>query len=318
MPLSLEQYATWLDGRKDLLWPAAPEVTAPKAKPHLKQMPEIKVVSFSVYWTLLAITTGSFQFVHPQKLLMETALEKTIQEFKMWQSMSRKPGKPSEYMLRIYEQLLSEIEMARATAGERYPEIGAHEIWERVVKRLVKNEYQYDAPFLGSVEQLSEKISFFFHSSLQVIGAQPHAVDALKALMAKGISVGLLADGQCFTTTQLVRALNKQSRVSRLSEVVDPELVALSYEVGAKKPSERLYRAFVARLAARNIAPSAVLHIGPHLPNDVVPARRLGFHTGLYAGDKSSVVANNQQLNDPTLRPDVMITDLRQLVDMVG
>ena len=44
---------------------------------------------------------------HPQKLIMDVALDKTVQEYKMWGSMSRKPGQPSEYMGQIYEQTLA-------------------------------------------------------------------------------------------------------------------------------------------------------------------------------------------------------------------
>jgi FMN phosphatase YigB (HAD superfamily) len=316
MPLSLEQYAKFLDGRADLLWPAAPEVKAPKAKPHIKKLPNIRVVTFSVYGTLVSISGGELYFVHPEKFLMQVALEKTIQEFKMWQSMSRKPGKPSEYMEKMYTQGLDEVRIARS-GNERYPEVRSDELWQIIVRRLIKNEYQFDEPFYGTVEQLCEKIGFFFHSSIQGTGAQPHALDALRQLKEKGIAVGLIGDGQCFSTVQLARALGKQGKVASLSEFVDPELQALSCDVGARKPSERLYRKFVAQLAARDIAPNHVLHVGSHLPHDVIPARRLGFHTALYAGDKSSVIANNEQLNEPTTRPDVLVTDLRQVCDIV-
>src|SRR6516164_9336953 len=105
MPLTLEQYATWLDSR-DLPWPAPPEVERPKAKPHLVRMPEVRAVLWNVYGTLLAIPGGELWFKHPKPVLMSMVLDKTIQEFKMWGSMSRKPGQPSEYMSHIYEDVL--------------------------------------------------------------------------------------------------------------------------------------------------------------------------------------------------------------------
>ena len=43
MPLTLEQYASYLDTR-DLPWPAAPAVEPPKAKPHLKRLRGIRAV----------------------------------------------------------------------------------------------------------------------------------------------------------------------------------------------------------------------------------------------------------------------------------
>src|SRR3712207_6689058 len=101
MPLTLAQYADYLDTRADLPWPAAPEAERPKARPHLVKLPQIKAVTWSAYGTLLAIPFGDLVFEHPTQFIMDTALEKTIQEFKMWQSMSRKPGQPAEYMRTI-------------------------------------------------------------------------------------------------------------------------------------------------------------------------------------------------------------------------
>jgi FMN phosphatase YigB (HAD superfamily) len=210
------------------------------------------------------------------------------------------------------------VRIARSTSGERYPAVRSDELWQLIVRRLIKNEYQFDAPFYGSVEQLCEKISYFFHSSLQGTGPQAGALNALKSLRQQGLMLGLIADAQCFTTVQLLRALGRQGKLSHLSELFDSELAAFSHEVGAKKPSERLFRVLVAKLASRDIAPNQVLHVGSHLPNDVAPAKRLGFHTALYAGDKSSVVATKEQLNEPTSRPDVLVTELSQLADIVG
>src|SRR5262245_55901488 len=98
MPLTLEQYLEHLDSRSDLPWPSAPDVDKPKARPHLTRLPEVRAVTWNVYGTLLAMAGGELWFEHPNDFVMETALEKTIQEFKMWQSMTRKPGKPSVYM----------------------------------------------------------------------------------------------------------------------------------------------------------------------------------------------------------------------------
>src|SRR5437763_360947 len=127
MPLTLEQYATYLDTRQ-LPWPAAPEVQRPKAKPHLVRLPEVRAVLWNVYGTLLAISGGDLVFEHPDAFVMSVALDKTIQEFKMWGSMSRKPGQPAEYLRQIYAQLLIE---QRALPGgtERYPEVATERLW---------------------------------------------------------------------------------------------------------------------------------------------------------------------------------------------
>ena len=58
--------------------------------------------------------------------------------------------------------------------------------------------------------------------------------------------------------------------------------------------------------------------IGSRLTQDIVPARRLGMKTALFAGDKASLQATAEQLKEPASRPDVMLTELGQIAEVVG
>jgi hypothetical protein len=51
---------------------------------------------------------------------------------------------------------------------------------------------------------------------------------------------------------------------------------------------------------------------------DIVPAKRVGMRTGLFAGDKTSLAATPEQLKDAANRPDLMITELPQIAEIVG
>ena len=317
MPLTLEQYDAYLDSRTDLHWPSAPEVKRPKARPHLQRLPGLRAVTWNVYGTLLAIAEGELCFEHPNKFIMDLALDKTIQEFKMWQAMTRKPGQPAEYMHTIYRRVLDEFRL-QPSAAERYPEIPADKVWEAIVKKLLQNEYSFNASFFGSLDDYSRKIAYFFHRSLQGTACYPGAAAALEYVADQLGHQGLIADGQCFTCVQLQRGLREQGCTRSLAELIPESLRVLSWEVRAKKPSERLFRLGLARLAERGIKPSQVLHVGSHLRHDVAPARGLGMKTALFAGDKASLHAHSDQLKDPHLRPDVLITELNQIVEIVG
>src|SRR5207253_10874559 len=100
---------------------------------------------------------------------------------------------------------------------------------------------------------------------------------------------------------------------AKLEELIDPALQACSYELRARKPSERLYRHILSQLEQRGVAPGEVLHIGSRIAHDVVPARRLGMRTGLFAGDRGSLQATPEQLKDVARRPDVLLTELDQI-----
>lgn len=316
MPLTLEQYAGYLDTR-DLPWPSAPARRLPRARPHLAVLPGLRAVTWNIYGTLLSVSGGELVFEHPQKFVMDVALDKTLQEFKMWGSMSRKPGQPAEYLGQLFARALAELRMA-PSPGERHPEIAAERIWEDIVKKLIQKDYKFDAGFFGSLNEYSRKIAYFFHASLQGTACYPGAAEALTAVHEAGLMQGLLADAQCFTLVQLQRGLAAQAPTCQLADIVDPQLRALSSAQGARKPSEKLFRKMLDELGKRGVAPGQVLHVGSRIVQDLAPARKLGMRTGLFAGDKESLQASVAQLKDPATRPDVLLTELPQIKNVIG
>jgi hypothetical protein len=315
VPLSLEQYATWLDSR-GLPWPAPPTVEPAKAKAHLKELHGIRAVLWGTYGTILAISTGDLVFEHPQQMVLDIALDKTIDEFKMWGSMSRKPGRPSEYMRHLY---LQELLLHKAsTGGERYPEVLVERVWENLVKKLFQKDYKFDAGFYGSINEYSKKIAYFFHASMQGTAAQPEAAHAIRLVADFGKVQGLFGDGQCFTSVQLNRGLRAQDSSIAPDVLLPDSLRILSCDVKARKPSDTVFRAAMSSLSAKGIRPEETLHIGARMTRDIIPAKKLGMRTALYAGDRSSLEASAEQMKDAAVRPDVLLTDLSQLANVLA
>ncbi len=315
MPLSLDQYATYLDGR-GLPWPAPPEPNPPRVRPHVEPIEGVRAVLWTVYGTLLAIPDGELKFEVDNDFLMNVALDKTIHEFKMWGSMSRKPGQPAEYMREIYKKALDEQRLA--PAPDKPPELLSEKVWEGIIKKLFQKEYQFDASFYGALSEYAKKVAYFFHASLQGTGAYPNAAAAMTSLGERGITQGLLADGQTFTPAQLSRGLTKQDAAIRLDEVVPAANRVLSFQHRARKPSDLVFQAAVEAMGAHGIEPHEILHVGSSLPRDIGPAKKWGMRTALYAGDKASVVATAEQLKEPQFRPDALLTDLAQVVELIG
>src|SRR6516162_8726146 len=178
MALTLLQYANYLDTR-DLSWPSPSEIKRPKAKPCLTRLPEVKAITWSVYGTLLAINGGELWFEHPDKFVMDIALDKTVQEFKMWNAMSRKPGQPADYLKQVYRQILTAQRML-PSPKERHPETLADHVWEAFIKKLLQNDYTFDAGFYGALNEFSRKVAYFFHTSIQGTTCYPGAAPALR------------------------------------------------------------------------------------------------------------------------------------------
>ena len=138
---------------------------------------------------------------------MQAALQKTIEEFHMWPSMTRKPGAPWEYMLTQYAGVLERQQMRATKHKGDYPHINSATIWRILIQRLVKNKYTWDQSMYGDLDELSVKVAYFFHRGLQAVEAADHALQTLASLSRANLTLGLLADAQPFTMVQMLRAL---------------------------------------------------------------------------------------------------------------
>lgn len=314
--MTLQEYAEWLQGR-DLIWPRPPELKPVKATPYLKPLAGIACVVWDIYGTLLRTDSGELLLSHPQQIRMQVALEKTIQEFNMWHSMSRKPGAPWEYMLRQYENVLSELRMAGTKRKGDVREVDASEIWKKLISRLLQNEYEYDESFYGDLDQFSVKVAYFFHSCLQGFEASPGAAELVGTVGSSSLYQGVLADAQPFTLVQLLRVLGEHATLPPLGELFEPEAIALSYQAGVRKPSATLYELAARQLAELGIEPSETLYVSCCLRNDLSAAKRRGFRTALYAADKNCVRVEPSDMKDPELRPDRLLTELTQVRELL-
>lgn len=316
MALSLEQYALDYLPTRGLPWPAMPKVEPAKARPSLEPLP-IRAVLWTIYGTLLAIPTGELQLEAQLDFVTEAALEKTAVEFKMWNAMSRKPGTPGAQLKELFRKANDTLRFS-GSGGEKNPEIAVERIWEEIVKKLAAREYAYDAAQYGSPTEFARKIAYFYQASIQGTGCYAGALDTLKLFTDRGIQQGWLADGQCFTPAQLIRGLREQDPGFDLNTVFAPTLRVLSSGCRARKPSGTIFQGAVTALAGRGIAPSETLHIGSNLIRDIAPAKKIGMKTALFAGDKNSLVASGEQMKDPAFRPDVLVTELVQLLDVLA
>ena len=318
MSKTLSEYLDQLDERSNLIFPKAPRPRPIKATPSIKPLPEIKVILWSVYGTLLAIDSGRLLHQHPQELRMQIALQKTIEEFKMWYSMSRKPGQPWEYMLQQYNNVVEDQRvLATARKGDTR-EIDSAVVWAKLIERLQRNEYNWDESLYGGIENLAVKVAYFFHAMLQGTEAFEGCAGTLARLAQAGIRQGILDDAQQFTLAQLVRALRKQGGEGNLAAMFSPDVSGLSYQLEIRKPSPGLYATVAARCAAKGVEPEQVLYLTNRLTDDLGMAKKVGFKTGLMVVDESCTELSAPDLKNPEYRPDRLLTDLRQVLDIVG
>jgi putative hydrolase of the HAD superfamily len=97
----------------------------------------------------------------------------------------------------------------------------------------------------------------------------------------------------------------------------DADLTHYSYRFGQAKPSKTLFNACSNTLIERGLPPSSVVYVGNDVLNDILPASALGWQTALFAGDRRSLRLRQDHAACRTIHPDLVITDLRQLLDWI-
>jgi FMN phosphatase YigB (HAD superfamily) len=316
MPLTLSEYADSLVER-DLIWPQAPAPKPVKAKPSIAPLPGVKVVMWDVYGTLLRTTDGGFTLFPNPEVRLQVALEKTILEFNMWNSMYRKPGPPWQSMMPQYRDYVERVAMVPTKLKGDFTDVNLVSIWKAVIDRLFDKDYKYDHGVYGTEEQLSEKIAYFFHCNLQATEARAGAARAMTDLAEVGVMQGILADGQSFTYVQLVQALTKQGLVMPIREIIRTEATLFSYQMAIRKPSQSLFLRAVEQLEALGVAPEQTLHVSCRLPTDLAPAKAVGMKTALLVSEKTGLEAPAEMIKDPQTRPDRLLTDITQITSVV-
>ena len=113
------------------------------------------------------------------------------------------------------------------------------------------------------------------------------------------------------------RGLVEQDAEINLDSLMNRDLRVFSHEVGAKKPSDLLFDRVLAKLAERDIEPGQVLYIGSRIAEDIVPAKKRGMRTALFAGDSASVRATAEQLKSAASRPDLLLTSPAQIAEVI-
>ena len=318
MSKSLPEYLEWLHGRGELIWPRPPAPRPLKATPFLKPLPGVRAVVWAVYGTLLRIDGGRLHHIHPQELRMQIALEKTIEEFNMWHSMSRKPGAPWEYMLQQYTRMIEEDQLKSTKKKGDQRAVDSCDIWQKIVERLQRNEYQYDVSFYGDTADLARKVAYFFHASLQGVAAVEGAAETLRRVASAGLRQGAIDDGQAFTPYQLLKALQQQAPLNSLAELFSSGTITLSSDVHVRKPSVTLFAAGLAPFLKAGLQPQEILYVSHRLEDDLAIARQMGVATALYAGDAVVCQVQPASVRDPALKPDRLLTNINQISQILG
>ena len=259
--------------------------------PVLPPQRDIDAVLFDVYGTLFISGSGDISLAK-SAIQTDDALAELLVKHAI--------GTPPDI---LQTQFLAAIEVSHAESrkkGIEYPEVQIDMIWQKV------------AGFKDL--EAARAFAIEYEALVNPVAPMPHIAALLAACRKRGLVMGIISNAQFYTPLLFDWFLDHSLQALGFSE----ELLIYSWQHEIAKPSEKLYRLARERLHNQDIAPDRTLYIGNDMLNDILPAGSTGFKTALFAGDKRSLRLRREDPRCAGLKPDLVVTDLLQIVEWLG
>ena len=154
----------------------------------------------------------------------------------------------------------------------------------------------------GLVERLDEEtiqeIVRTYADSFFVYPPVPHtdALEVLRQVQSQGLNIGLISNTGMTPGATFRKFLDQHGMLGFF------DTLTFSDEVKLSKPSDEI---FMLTLRSLGAAPEETVHVGDHVVNDVVGAKRCGLKTVWITG-----FYENENPSDPESQPDVTVAGL--------
>lgn len=273
---------------RDALTILAPRPT--HLKPGGKLQQQIACVMLDIYGTLFISASGDIGLTRKESKNTRK-LQQLLRKFKIY-------GSAESIWVDFWGAIQKEHFNLRQS-GIDHPEVKIEEIWCRV---LGINDLDHAKGFALEFELVANPVY-----------PMPHVKELLCGCRKKKKSLGIISNAQFYTP--LLFELLFDADLSDLG--FDPELIFFSYQHKHAKPSFFLFKLAVDQLESKNIASETVLYVGNDMLNDILPAHSVGFKTALFAGDARSLRLREDDPRCKNVSPDLVITDLIQILDHV-
>lgn len=275
-------------------------------EPKLKKLTGIKAVIFDFYGTLFISGVGDIGIDDGKSdaALMLEALKNT--------GISISYEKAGVRGFEIYNKIVTEKLQRLKASGIPYPEPDIRKVWRNVLNQMLAE---------GLIETATEnshhqKMSVEFEVRMNPVWPMPDMKETLNGLRNKDLVLGIISNSQFYTPIAF-EALSGKS----LKELgIDERLLHWSFEESMKKPGLTFYERFLDKAAEHypDLQPENFLYVGNDMLKDIYPAAHFGMKTALFAGDKRSLKWHKEDPRCKDLEPDLVVTELRQVLSCVG
>ena len=295
----------WLD-KLETLQPLKTDF-CPNLRPNSAEKIKIKAVIFDIYGTLLISASGDVD----QSTLSTENMEKALQAGGY--DITSNPNKIAGFVLEQLPKKIKENQKELILNGHPFPDIDIFKVWKEMLSETQKE----GLISLNGSESLTDTI-FIFEILSNKVFPMPGMKEILTKLKQKGIPLGIVSNAQFYTPIIMNYFLSGNLTLKQEIDFFEPDLSVFSYKELRGKPDVSLFNKFIPSLNVKyNIEASEAVFVGNDMLNDVYAANKAGLKTVLFAGDDRSLRLRENDGRVKRIFPDFIITELKQLLDII-
>ena len=270
--------------------------------PRLAPLRGIRAVLFDVYGTLFV--SGSGDVGARQETTRADALLAALHATGAAGDLEEAAPVGAELFVEEIERTHQEL---RST-GTDYPEVDIVAVWDAVLEALSTR---------GLVRRPPESavLALDYECRVNPVGPMPGVEDCLRSLRRAGCGMGIVSNAQFFTPLLFPAFLD--ATITELG--FENEASVWSFEQREAKPSTALFaKALQGAQRVFGAVASECLFVGNDMLNDIAAAQPSGLQTALFAGDRRSLRWREDDERVSGVEPDCVLTELSQLLEVVG
>ncbi len=274
-------------------------------EPRLQHLPDVRVVMFDIYGTLLVSSSGDVG--------TDEKFERTSDEIgagRLSQMLSEVGLDMKAAQTQLKRAVLEKHQVARQHSVP-HPEIDIIQIWKQLIESGV-----------GSSSNLShrrskrwiQELAIRFELAANPVFPMPGMRETIDLIRTNGMKIGIVSNAQ-FYTRPILEAFC-QMDIEELG--FERDLTFFSYSFGRGKPDVFLYEWAAYAIANMGFQPGQVLYVGNDMTKDMVPAKTVGFKVGLFAGDQRSLRWGQHRPPLTASSVDLILTELTQIDECIS
>jgi putative hydrolase of the HAD superfamily len=251
---------------------------------------KIKAILFDLYGTLFISGSGDISMAKKESPQTEK-LEKLLYNFGIQKE-------PQTVLRQFFTAIENQHELLKRK-GVDFPEVEIDQIWMRV---LENDDLETVRTFAIEFELIANPVY-----------PMPHLEKMLSVCRDLNVLMGIISNAQFYTPYLFNWFLD--SNPENLG--FHPDLILYSYKFGYSKPSTFMFQVAAGKLKNMDVPTHSAIYFGNDMLNDIYPAKKTGFKTGLFAGDARSLRLRENDPKCKDLSADIVITDLSQILGYI-